>query len=145
MWELGCEPLCGAPFHIPPIAQLHWASVPRTPSTPLTPQLSSPASHAPHFLPREGCYRGLLSKPWECSVRLKQSDKGEGKGGNETGRRPAWSKSQALPRAAPALGGWGVGTSIGGFRCAPRLLSALFFSHLILTIAYDLGTILSPI
>lgn len=43
---------------------------PGRPLTPLTPQLSSLASHAPYFLPREGGRRGLLSQPWECSLRL---------------------------------------------------------------------------
>lgn len=59
------------PFHVPPVCGFSGPLFPECPPTPLTPQLSSPASHDPHFLPREACCWGLLSKPWEHSLRRK--------------------------------------------------------------------------
>lgn len=80
---------------------------PGRPPTPSTPQLSSLASHAPYFLPREGGCWGLLSQPWECSWRLNGESWRKRRTGRGKGPPPAWPRRSGLPRDAQTLGqGW---------------------------------------
>lgn len=66
-----------------PLCGLLWASVPECPPIPSTPQLSSPASHAPYFLPREGrclgTFEQALGTQFEAETRMMQ-EKGEERG-----------------------------------------------------------------
>ena len=59
---------------------------PECPPIPLTPQPSSPASHAPHFLPREGrclgTFEQALGMQFEAETRVTQE---KGKRGEERG------------------------------------------------------------
>ena len=110
MWKLGWELPCRAPSRVPSTVRFSGPMFPERPPTPLTAQLSSPASHAPHFLPREGRCWGLLSKVWECSLRLTQDDAGE---------REERERKEPSPKAYnpnPALSSSGSGNLEGETR-----------------------------